>query len=104
MSAGFTPGPWEAIPASNRVMCPGRGVVARVENPWNDEKERQANTRLIGAAPRLYRELEAAGAIFRAYEALHLEKGTADGIEKAKRNATFAEIIEGLLAEVRGDV
>jgi hypothetical protein len=37
--------------------------------------------------------------VFRGYEALHLRKGTPDGVEKAKRNAEFAEVAEGAIAE-----
>jgi hypothetical protein len=46
-------------------------------------------------------ELEAAGGIFRAYEALHLEKGTEEGARKAKANATYAESIEATVKAAR---
>jgi hypothetical protein len=47
------------------------------------------------------RAMQPAQAIFRAYEALHLEKGTVDGAEKAKRNAAFANTIGRTLAKAR---
>jgi hypothetical protein len=54
VSAGFTPGPWVALPKANGVHVPDKGYVARVENPWNDTTEREANVHLIAAAPELY--------------------------------------------------
>jgi hypothetical protein len=52
----FTPGPWEA--KLFHVHVEGKGIVCNVPNPWNDEAERQANARLIAAAPDLYGQLE----------------------------------------------
>ncbi len=47
-------------------------------------------------------ELESAGGIFRAYEALHLEKGTPEGNQTAKVNGGYAATIEQTVAEARG--
>ena len=51
-----TPGPWEA--RRDRINVVGKGVVATANNPWNDEREREANARLIAAAPELYALVE----------------------------------------------
>ena len=48
---GFTPGPWEA--RRDRVHVAGKGVVATANNPWNNEREREANATLIASAPDL---------------------------------------------------
>jgi hypothetical protein len=54
-SAAFTPGPWQA--RKKLVHVEGKGTVALVHNPWNNEGEREANARLIAAAPELYEAL-----------------------------------------------
>jgi hypothetical protein len=48
---GHTPGPWEA--QRSRIHVAGKGNLATVENPWNNEQEREANARLIADAPKL---------------------------------------------------
>jgi hypothetical protein len=50
----FTPGPWDALPKAHYVHVAGKGHVAKITNPWNDGAEREANVRLIAAAPELY--------------------------------------------------
>jgi hypothetical protein len=45
----ITPGPWEAH--LFRVHVPGMGTVAVVENPWNNNARRIANTKAIAAVP-----------------------------------------------------
>jgi hypothetical protein len=52
--ARFTPGPWTPYAKARYIHVEGKGVVAKVENPWNDNAEREANVHLIAAAPELY--------------------------------------------------
>lgn len=56
------------------------------------EVERQA-----GAAALLRDTLSAAGAKFREYERMHLDKGTEEGARKAQANARMAQMCEAAL-------
>jgi hypothetical protein len=63
VSAGFTPGPWSVgvvrFAGRTQLVCAyGKGFVCEVESPVRDgefsHEEREANARLIAAAPELY--------------------------------------------------
>jgi hypothetical protein len=102
MTNPWTPGPW-LVNGKGSIRGPnlsGRvlGWIAQVN--WQN---RQANARLIAAAPEMADELASAAAVFEHYAALHLAKGTPDGNEKAQANAKHAGRIRALLARIRGD-
>jgi hypothetical protein len=110
----FTPGPWEIEDDGQHNVDINGGsqdtdsrwlALAQVAVIVDDEDcpIGRANANLVVSAPRLYRELEACAGIFRAYEALHLEKGTEDGARKARVNAAYADSIEHTLAAARGE-
>jgi hypothetical protein len=108
MSAAFTPGPWwldrDADDHEHEYELLGRGeeTVCALQH-FGRKSTAEANARLIAAAPKLYSELKAAAAIFRSYEALHLQKGTDEGDQKAAVNAAYAETFERTLAEIESD-
>jgi hypothetical protein len=67
VSAGFTPGPWSVgvvrFAGRTQLVCAyGKGFVCEVESPVRDgefsHEEREANARLIAAAPELYAAVE----------------------------------------------
>jgi len=67
------------------------------------QREAVANARLIAAAPDLLEACVEAAKTFRRYEALHLDKGTVDGAQKAAANASQAKSIEAIIARARGE-
>jgi hypothetical protein len=104
----FTAGPWtiKRHPTCFGVYGRDGYNIATLTLGYKREAalaEKCATAHLIKSAPELYLELEAAALIFRAYEGLHLEKGTEDGARKARRNAAYAKSIERILAKARGE-
>jgi hypothetical protein len=51
--AGFTPGPWK-VGNYNCIMGTIFSVAVAIDLPGQDEKEKQANARLIAQAPAMY--------------------------------------------------
>ncbi len=62
----------------------------------------QRQMRVIGSAEELLKQVKANAATFRRYEILHLEKGTADGDEKARANGKLAIQNERLVVWIEG--
>ena len=53
--AGFTPGPWK-VANYNYIRGTIFSVAVAIDLPGQDEKEKQANARLIAAAPDLFEQ------------------------------------------------
>tara|TARA_R100000654_G_C2651491_1_gene123241 strand:+ start:405 stop:698 length:294 start_codon:yes stop_codon:yes gene_type:complete len=53
--AGFTPGPWK-VGNYNYIRGTIFSVAVAIDLPGRDEKEKQANARLIASAPELYEQ------------------------------------------------
>jgi hypothetical protein len=114
-----TPGPWGD---GNEAMCvktdrerPWAGTVFRKGHDGSEAnalvgmtfgasvEEATANAHLIAAAPDTYAGCAKAAATFRAYEALHRNKGTPEGDAKADANAAMAAELEAICARARGE-
>lgn len=117
LDAKATPGPWERTDEGLRgglywVVAPP-GIDDTIDLHESDNGE--ANTAFIaesrtllpvlaaeierqaGAAALLRDTLSAAGAKFREYERMHLDKGTEEGARKAQANARMAQMCEAAL-------
>ena len=53
--AGFTPGPWK-VGNYNYIRGTIFSVAVAIDLPGQDEKEKQANARLISQAPAMYQQ------------------------------------------------
>lgn len=71
------------------------------------ERERRAQWERAEAAEKanvdLYAACAGAAKTFRRYEAMHNEKGTVEGAQKAAANASFAKSLEDALAKASPD-
>lgn len=104
MSGGHTPGEWasaEGTTTGRIVIAPGEPKVRRNVAACGGPN-REANARLIAAAPDLLEALEGAAQTFRRYEEMHAAKGSIEGDMKARANAEKAERYEALIAKARG--
>ena len=95
-----TPGPW-VVREDPRTFRPSiekedrTYFIAHVDECMAKE----ANARLIAAAPDLLADLREAAATLRRYEALHRAKGTDDSTAKAEVNAALAARFEATIAK-----
>lgn len=101
----FTPGPWivdeSRYAGSINRLEPFRhiGMVSQYQMNADDQKENEANAKLMAAAPDLLADLQEAAAILRRYETLHRAKGTDDSTAKAEVNASLAARFEATIAK-----
>jgi len=86
--AGFTPGPWK-VANYNYIRGTIFSVAVAIDLPGQDEKEKQANARLIASAPELYAQCK----LFERMLASGDLSATHDGLTNCNMLARLREIL-----------
>ena len=94
--AGFTPGPWK-VGNYNCIMGTIFSVAVAIDLPGQDEKEKQANARLIAQAPAMYDMLREVSKVLDGLEAIG-----ANLPYYHKENIGMSDKLRELLAKVDG--
>jgi hypothetical protein len=104
----YTPGPWTLRqfgviyggPFQRYTNGSAQSQIAMATGAdFMVEGEREANAKLIAAAPCMLADLREAAATLRRYEELHRAKGTDDSTAKAEVNDALATRFEATIAK-----
>lgn len=103
-NTSWTPGPWWVM-KDNITVCPpkprGQSIICRAAETYMDRTQREANARLIAAAPEMAEALEQTAA---AMDALHPSAaGDMSDAEYARLWNATREQLAALLSRIRGD-